>query len=77
MKRFGALGWIGLLIVMGIVLTLAAKQWSAVAPTAAELSPEATARDASGTALGPGLAEMRSTTDDHANDVQEAMESID
>ena len=77
MKKFGALGWIGVLIVMAIVLTLAAKQWKSVAPTAAELSPNATARDSSGNELGPGVAEMRSITDDHAKAVQETMQSVD
>jgi hypothetical protein len=77
MKKFGALGWIGLLIAMAIALTLAAKQWNALGPTAAELSPNATARDASGNALGPGVAEMRSITDDHAKAVQETLQSVD
>ena len=77
MKKMGSLGLLGLVIVLAIVLMLVAKQWKAVAPVAAELPSDSVATDEAGNALGPGLNEMRSTTSSHAQDVQEALESID
>ena len=79
---------IALLIVMAVVLMLVAKAWRAVAPEALEttdalnsgpLSTHGQEEAASEVRSGelPGLRDTRRETDDHAAQVQQALDAIE
>jgi hypothetical protein len=80
----GGFGTVMLVIVMAIVLILAARNWMAVAPVAAEIDPgggDGRGQAEAGAALRngqlPGLDDMRDATGDHAARLDDALDSID
>ncbi len=83
-KMGGGFGMIAMIIVVGIVLLLVAKQWKSVAPTVMQLDgdgpmivPETHGEVGAGQALQrgglPNLNQMRQATGDHTQQVQEAL----
>ena len=79
MKRsLGGFGLVMLVIVVAIVLILAARQWQAVAPVAAEIPASAGDTGESSDDDGrPGLREMRANTSEHSDRVQDALAATD
>ncbi len=87
-KMGGGFGMLMLVIVLAIVLLLAARNWQAVAPTAAQVADPgnaATVEDHGQTEAGeairsgrlPDLNEMRQSTAAHSDRVQTALEEIE
>ena len=70
-----------LVVVMAVVLLLVAKSWKSVAPTAVQLSADGPSAplEVHGENVGslPGLNEMRSETDAHAEQLQQALAEIE
>jgi hypothetical protein len=78
-RPLGGFGLVALVIVVAVVLVLAARQWQAVAPTAAEVRDArdairpAAASTAADQGQRPGLGEMRDRTSEHADAVADAL----
>lgn len=85
-RRLGGFGLVMLLAVMLVVLLLVARSWRAVAPEAIDVTrpdrvtPKMAMDDPGGAAAEalrrgelPGLDEMQQRTDDHAEQVQDAL----
>jgi len=89
MRKFGGgFGLLMLIVVVAIVLLLAARNWQAVAPTAAQVQSPGNARQVddrgqveAGEAIRsgqlPNLDEMRERTDAHADRIQNALDEIE
>jgi hypothetical protein len=82
--KISGLGMILLLVVMAVVLYLVAQAWEQFAPAAMDVTPAARAirgedRDPEDDREGrlPDIHDMRRTTDDHTQDVQDALRQID
>lgn len=78
-KISGGFGLVVLVVVVAVVLLLVARQWQAVAPTAAEVRdareavrPQGTTAATDGDRL-PRLGEMRERTSDRADAVADAL----
>jgi hypothetical protein len=77
MRRSGATGFIGLLVVVVALLWLAARNWQAAAPNIPggnAARPEALRE---GTPQLPGLGEMERSTDDRAEELRRALRETD
>jgi hypothetical protein len=90
MRKGGGFGMIMLVIVLLVVMLLVAKNWQAVAPTAVQVSTPAgdlpvVVDDRGQTEAGaavrsgqlPDLNDMRQSTNQHAQQVQDALTEID
>jgi hypothetical protein len=86
-RRGGSFGLVMLLVVLVVVLMLTARAWKAIAPASGAIMPTSateavrvaepdTAGDAQYSDL-PNVGEMQQTTSEHADQVQEALDSID
>jgi hypothetical protein len=73
-RKEGSFGVLGLLVIMGIVLFLVARNWKAVAPQVLPGSAKsAAARGVDAPSIDASLPDAREKTDVHADDVQSAM----
>ena len=83
-KKGGSFGILLLVVTMAIVLLLVARQWKAVAPAAAQITDPAArglvddhgqteAGEEVGSGALPDLNEMKQETNEHAQQVEEAL----
>ena len=83
-RKGGSFGILVLVVTMAIVLLLVARQWKAVAPTAAQITGpgahgvvdghgQTEASEEVGSGALPDLNEMKQETTEHAQQVEEAL----
>lgn len=79
MRKGGGFGLVVLVVVLAVVLLLAGRAWRSVAPAAVQLETHGGDRagEASNPGTLPGLNEMQSETDAHAERLRQALDEIE
>lgn len=78
-RNKSSFGLVALVVVMGVVLFLVAQAWKKLTPESGDVAEAAHTeiREAAGPGDLPRLDDVRQSTDSHAEDVQDALASLD